>query len=273
MKYFFTGLLHLILFCNGFSQTILNGDFESNSASPCDFNLDNSIYSIKMSNSWGFGLANELDIQSNTCGFALAPSNNWFVCLSSNNNGNDELSLKLSSNLITGNTYQISYFDCSIDTFEVSNVELQIGLSTDSLNFGDLIYTSLPDFNSWKQRIFTFNAPNNGLYLTVRNDNLGNLRAWNFIDHFQLNAVTGINENILLNTTNIVPNPTTGKFNISLPSNVQNIEIYNSIGQLIKTIEVFEQKNINLELDELGFYFVKISSAQNSITKKIVVNK
>ena len=274
MKHLISLFIISILFNIGVAQIILNGDFETNSATSCEFNLHNSVYSSKMNNSWGFGNNNELDIQTNLCGFANPPSNKWFVSLSKNPNGNyDELSLNLSTNLITGKTYQISYFEFAADTFNNSNIPLQIGLSTDSLNFGQLIFNSLPRINSWTKRTFTFIAPNNGKYITMRIDSSGFIQGWNFIDQIQLASTTGINDNSLNTITYLFPNPSNGEFTISFPSSVQCIQIFNSIGQLIKMEAVNGLTSLNSKIEDNGLYFVKISTNKDFIIKKLVVHK
>ena len=274
MKHLISLFIILSLFNKGFAQTVLNGDFESNLATSCEFNLQNSNYSSRMNNSWGFGTSNELDIQTNVCGYANTPSNDWFVSLSKSPNGDyDELSLKLSANLIIGNTYQISYFEFATDTSSNNNIPLQLGLSTDSLNFGHLIYNSLPTINSWTQRTFTFIAPNNGKYITVRIDSMGFLKGWNFIDNIQIASTNGINDNSLNTATNIFPNPSNGEFTISFPSVVQYIQIFNSFGQLIKMEQVNGNTSLNLKIEENGLYFVKISTNKDFIIKKLIVDK
>lgn len=274
MKIIIAVLFAIVITGNGYSQTILNGDFEINTAANCEFNLQNSAYSNKMHYSWGFGNSNELDIQTNICGYANPPSNNYFVSLSKKPNGNyDALSLKLSANLISGNTYQISYFEFATDTFSNNNVPVQLGLSSDSLNFGQLIYNSLPTINSWTQRTFTFVAPNNGKYITIRSDSAGILKAWNFIDNIQLTSINGINDNTLNTATYLYPNPTNGEFTISFPSNVQYIQIINSLGQIIKNQYLDGLTSLKFEIENNGLYFVNIATKSDFITKKLIVYK
>ncbi|MBL0343343.1 MAG: T9SS type A sorting domain-containing protein [Bacteroidetes bacterium] len=272
MKIIIVVVFTLVFMESSYSQTIINGDFENNSASSCEFNLQNSVYSNRMNNSWGFGSNDELDIQTNTCGLVNPPSNDWFVSLSKNPNGTyDELSLELSANLILGNTYEISYFEFAANIFNNSNIPLQLGLSTDSLNFGQVIYNSLPIINTWTQRTFSFIAPNNGKYITVRIDSAGFLKAYNLIDNIQLTTVNGINDNSLHTAACLFPNPTNGKFTISFPSSVQYIQILNSLGQVIKMENVNGLTSLNFEIETNGVYFVNFSTKKDFIAKKLIV--
>src|SRR6185295_6732532 len=95
--------------------------------------------------------------------------------------GTDALSLKIDTNLITGNIYQIAYYDYGSNDFgQLATTPLVIGLSLDSLAFGDSIYNSLPTIGSWTLRTFSFVAPNNGKYLTIKDQSSTLSTAWNF---------------------------------------------------------------------------------------------
>ncbi len=75
------------------------------------------------------------------------------------------------------------------------------------------------------------------------------------------------------NTVNVYPNPSTGECTIqSSLFNVQNVEVYNAIGEKVIS------KNLNskigtLNLNEDGIYFVKMTSNGKTFTKKLIVNK
>lgn len=256
------------------SQTILNGDFEDNEAMSCMYNMMNSSYNLNVNNSWGFGSGNELDLQKNDCGYAISPSNNWFVSLSKLEfqNDGDALSLKIDTNLTMGNTYEISYFEFASDTNDNVNIPIEIGLSDDSLSFGDLIYTSLPLFNIWTLKTFTFTAPNSGRFITIRIDTSGMDRGWNFIDNIHFPVEVGLNnETIDKSEVLLLPNPTLGNFNVTLPSNSQEVKIFTSTGHLVKNIDVKGLAKIDLNLDAKGIYNIQVLTQKNIIVKKLVV--
>lgn len=174
----------LILLSNTcFAQSFLNGNFEINSASVCSVNLSNPEFNFFMSNCTAFGLGDEVDIQNISCGYATPYSGNWFLSLATSNIGNpDAISITLSSSLIAGNNYQFSYFE-QANTQDVSTLDsIQIGLSTSPNSFGNIIYSSFPIVGNWSLRIVNFTAPNNGNYITIKNN--GNNKGWNFIDSF-----------------------------------------------------------------------------------------
>ena len=64
-------------------------------------------------------------------------------------------------------------------------------------------------------------------------------------------------------TLNVYPNPANGTFNISL-NNASNVNIYNTVGQLVKTYNNVTEMNVSLEP---GIYFVNA----NNQTLKVVV--
>ncbi len=276
-------ILQIPLFTSsGNCQSIMNGDFEINSATTCQFNLYDTFYNGFMSNSWGFGgnTYSGLDIQTIGCGYAIPPSNLWFVSLSKNGVGgtgtfaiSDAISLKIDTPLIAGLMYQLSYYEFASDTFGNPITELEIGLSMDSLNFGQLIYASIPPLNSWIQRTFTFIAPIDGKYITVRNDLNGNdsvftALGWNSIDRFEITLNTGIIENNQNNTCNLFPNPFNDVLNIRCKKNAASEIILYDVSSKILIHQVFTNEiTINTTLLSAGIYFYEIRSNDGSIKK------
>lgn len=91
-------------------------------------------------------------------------------------------------------------------------------------------------------------------------------------------SVTGLNEKELSNFFKVVPNPSNGVFSlVSLLSNLSyDISVVNMLGQEImskKNINGAAVNDINLSNYNNGVYFVNITSGNNTITKKLVLNK
>ncbi len=87
------------------------------------------------------------------------------------------------------------------------------------------------------------------------------------------NLPTGINDNIELNKLiTIYPNPTSGQFTISLPTDNAEINISNIFGQNILTIQA-TQETTTLQLDSKGFYTISIKTDQGFTTRKLIVNQ
>ena len=77
--------------------------------------------------------------------------------------------------------------------------------------------------------------------------------------------IDGVEEPIMTVATmmNVYPNPSTGSFRVQL-NNAENVNIYNTVGQLVKTYDNVTDINVNLES---GIYFV---NAGNQTTKVVV---
>jgi hypothetical protein len=76
-----------------------------------------------------------------------------------------------------------------------------------------------------------------------------------------------LNEGVVL----IKPNPTSGNFTISSSDELLEINIYNSIGQLIISKNVNGITSINLNLEASGVYYIKVKTTFTSETKKLIV--
>ena len=80
-----------------------------------------------------------------------------------------------------------------------------------------------------------------------------------------VNYMDGVEDNIMTvaTTINVYPNPAQGSFNVTL-NNESNVNIYNTVGQLVKTFNNVKEVNVNLES---GVYFV---NADNQTVKVVV---
>lgn len=284
---------------NVYSQTILNGDFEDNTAEECKYNISNKKFNSYMKNSFAFGLGNELDIQKDTtnnssntlgqfseplekntpCSYAIPPSGNYFISLSSSSSKPDGLSLKLSSEYIQNNNYFVSFYfrnyfynNPMIERFPDS---LLFGVSNDSSKFGQTIYKLDPDTQlTWEYRTFTFTSPINAKYITVRNK--GDKKSWNFIDNIKSYTLTNMSS-IYSKDINIYPNPTDKEFNLVSESLVENgtIIIYTLLGKEVKRINNLFGNKFIIDSQDLptGQYVIQIlNNNKNIINKKININ-
>lgn len=90
----------------------------------------------------------------------------------------------------------------------------------------------------------------------------------------------GIEQYLLNSSVNIYPNPSAGKFNVSISLvnfNHINVQVINVLGQTVYSWNSDNIPNSNYDLDlsnqPNGLYFVKISDGTNSVVKKIMVNR
>ncbi|WP_284652999.1 endonuclease [Flavobacterium terrisoli] len=150
---------------------------------------------------------------------------------------------------------------------------------------------SYPMFNGTSNQVFTSQAinvlltwnnndpvsqreidRNNAIYARQNNRNP-------YIDHpeyaMQIWGSLLANEGFeTLNTVSIYPNPSNDVVNIESPVALDEIEIMTINGQVLQQIKRPTLENNTYTLSNLpkGFYFIKLSSNNNSVTKKVLIN-
>jgi len=260
-------LIVALAFCECiFSQSFLNGSYENNSASDDTTNLSNMQFNSLMNDCYAFGWQGNLDIiTSPAYCYIAAQDSNWYVALTGS--GTDAFSMKLSTPLDSGQLYRISFYDkfCN-DISLYTSFPLQLGLSDSNDTFGNVIHTS-PDtpVTHWTERIFTFIAPGNGQFITVRAG--GNqYDTWVQVDNFSISVQTIIEEPSISKII-IYPNPTNGIISVS-EENQYEIEIINIEGKVIKPL--YKNDEIDLSSQPDGIYFLKIITDKEIIVKKII---
>ena len=81
----------------------------------------------------------------------------------------------------------------------------------------------------------------------------------------------GIEELFNESSVLLFPNPTTSDVNVTFPLTTKQIQITNSIGQILKTKILSGQTTEKFRLEENGVYFIKITTDKNTTTRKIIV--
>jgi Zn-dependent metalloprotease len=69
----------------------------------------------------------------------------------------------------------------------------------------------------------------------------------------------------------IYPNPNNGSFTIGSNEAIQQIEVYNLLGQVVYKADNPDDKTIQLPADTKGVFFVRITTQTECVTKKILV--
>ena len=187
MKKTLVPLVLIIVFCvHVQANMIINGDFENNSATGTDFNLNNSAFNSKMHNATAFGTSEEIDLVTGTDYGIIPRSGKWKLGLHQRTidpTRVDAFSLELSSQVLNGSNYVLQFYAAGFSSAPIGPVE--IGLSDNPSDFGVLIYTGLPTSDSaWTQFNHAFNAPVDAAYLTVRN--AAETDMYVFVDNFSL---------------------------------------------------------------------------------------
>lgn len=164
----------------------------------------------------------------------------------------------------------------------------------DRSNFSGLSYNQLNNANTLYITNWTVNLNNesqvpSGTYKVQAkiNDNqdafetnyTNNLENFGNSSFTYVQSVTGIQENANTFQLSVFPNPTTGIFRLELnkeqlASSKLSIDIYNMVGEKVNAISLNGRDSsfdIDLTNQAKGLYFVKLSSDQKSVTRKLIL--
>lgn len=274
-------LFLLFPFLKSYSQTFINGDFENNTLTTCNYNLADTIFNMKISNVYAFGKTNffgyfgETDIQ--TVGCYVTPQNgNWCIGLASDYityTTSDAIAIELTSNLIVGQNYQLTFYLFGNTSFVSTLTKAKIGASLNDTTFGVLIDSIAPIANVWKPVMLNFIASQPSQYITVKN--MPGIAAWNQIDNFSIMTTTGIGEQQSSNSkVSIYPNPFTQSTTINFEEEQKNItiKIMNLSGNEFKSVN-FTGKQLVIDKEEMkaGIYFVQTIDEKKKVTNNKLV--
>lgn len=131
-------------------------------------------------------------------------------------------------------------------------------------------------FNTYSYGLATLDTETNVIFRIVFIADEGVNQLGVKVDDFVINGVLSV-QNFEANQIAVFPNPSNGIFNISFGNlNPIKIDVYDISGKLILQKNQLEisnnQTNIDLSNVSDGLYFVKISTENNTITKRIIKN-
>ncbi len=87
-----------------------------------------------------------------------------------------------------------------------------------------------------------------------------------------ITGVAGINTKLNLEESVFVyPNPSRGKFTVMMPKTTSQLQILNSIGQVIYRTAAENQISKEISIEENGVYFIEIKMGDATVNKKIIV--
>ena len=170
------------------AQQLLNGGFEINSQSGCGDNLPNLTYNNRMSASMAFGAKNEVDILLEACNAGSAYEGTYFIGLNIARD-RDAVSLALDRPLLPGEFYAFTFF-AKFDPQASGPGRLEIGISNQADQFGELLYTTPLVEREWTRYRVEFQADAAFEHLTIRPNNQD--QAWIHVDAFSFECPTEI---------------------------------------------------------------------------------
>lgn len=283
MKNFLLCLITLFSFSFCTSQTIINGNFEINTLSSCLINPSNTTYNNSISNSFAFGdySFSGPDLLKSTCPYGSPANGTWFLGLGYGSQPSvgyrsDAISLEIDMNLVQGNSYTIRYFDkVSTDGGGAGGlIPLEFGLSTGSSSFGTLIHSSTPSY-SWVERSFTFVAPSNGNFITLKPLVTGTIGSWIHVDNIRIESALSLDDESFENEITSFPNPFTNTLSFKLNNidGLAELRIFDITGR-----EIIKEEFVNeLTLDTFdfnpGLYFYTITSESRIVKKGKILKK
>ena len=96
---------------------------------------------------------------------------------------------------------------------------------------------------------------------------------WRFFRQFSLPVIISNNEieNPDKDSFMVFPNPCTGKFTLSISSLPAQIQVINSLGQIILNKNTDNKSTIDFQINDKGIYFLQLKTAKKTSVKKIVV--
>ena len=258
------------------AQTVLNGDFENNTASVDQINIVNSVYNSFMANSYAFGDYNgggpnggDMDIIRSATYCDFAPSGLWYVALTSG--GTDAISLELSAPLTTGVSYMVTYFDRACPSISVGP-PLKFGVSLQNDDLGTVVQIADAPFQNgiWTSHSFTFVAPLAGSYLTVTCDSVNDGFPWTQVDAITITETSSLNEFSLQQHLHLFPSIVAETLFIqnSGLGKPEKMEIFTVEGK--KVLESGFADYIDVQSLSAGYYFIRISGKSDFFTGRFI---
>ncbi len=122
---------------------------------------------------------------------------------------------------------------------------------------------------TWKQKMVNLPYGGQNIYLAIRHFNCEDMFLID-IDDFSVTPGVGVENHGL--STKIYPNPANTVLNINATSNINRVEVYNMMGQMVG---MYEANDVNTQINTSSFangvYTVKISTENGTSTKKFTV--
>jgi len=167
---------------------------------------------------------------------------------------------------------KVSWYVAAQDASYASEYyEVMVSTTPDNLNSFTTIFSETLESADWEARTANIPASFNGqtAYVAFRHHDVTDM-FWMKIDNLNVTAGTGI-ENHESNVT-IYPNPAKNVLNINANSNINRVEVYNMMGQMVG---YYNANDVNVQINTTNFangvYTVKIATENGDMTRKFTV--
>jgi len=173
--------------------------------------------------------------------------------------------------VIPSNGAKLTWYVSAVDAnYAAEYYEVMLSTSLDPSTFTSVFNETLQS-DQWEQRSVNISGDFAGqnVYVAFRNYNTTDIFLMK-IDDINVTSGTGI-ENHELNAT-IFPNPANNVLNINANSNINRVEVYNMMGQMVGSYNV---NDVNTQISTTSFangvYTVKIATENGMSTQKFTV--
>lgn len=173
--------------------------------------------------------------------------------------------------VIPSNGAKLTWYVSAVDAnYAAEYYEVMLSTSLDPSTFTSVFNETLQS-DQWEQRSINISGDFAGqnVYVAFRNYNTTDIFLMK-IDDINVTSGTGI-ENHELNAT-IFPNPANNVLNINANSNINRVEVYNMMGQMVGSYNV---NDVNTQISTTSFangvYTVKIATENGMSTQKFTV--
>ena len=86
--------------------------------------------------------------------------------------------------------------------------------------------------------------------------------------HLSLNELTNSYPDV-----SVYPNPAQSRFTVIFPETSTELEILNSLGQIVESKKLFRQQKLELEIEKRGIYYIRIKNDYEVETRKLIVSR
>jgi len=127
----------------------------------------------------------------------------------------------------------------------------------------------LRDQGTWKQKHVNLPYGGQTIHVAIRHFNCTDM-YWMLLDNVSITAGVGVESHDL--NAKIYPNPANNVLNINASSNINRVEVYNMMGQMVGS---YTANDMNTQISTTAFangvYTVKISTENGDMTRKFTV--
>jgi hypothetical protein len=267
------------------AQSFYNGSFETHTFTACTPTVADIVFNSKMAHVKafgrtfvsGYGNVGKISIQDSGCS-VIPQDGEWCIGLhSAFNTTSDAIALELTSPLVTGMDYQLSFFLHGNTGFQNQQSPVDIGESINDFTIGNHIYRATPGYLSWQNVTFTFTASQASKHITAKI--IPGYNSWAQLDNFVISSYpvpVGINEDEANGFFQVYPNPVRNELRVQFANDPEAhlLELYNQLGQTACQKRIVQSQTALIDVSALpaGIYYLSVSNSRTTVKKRILIS-